>query len=946
MHGLHARSKGFIIVSVVVAVFATFSILAQNRTINFDGPGRHLISLPGTINSPTITNSEELFLAIGNAVRVAKHNPASDLFRVWNGYECNLCASPDLDCTSPIVGAGSCSTDCFCVDPADGLAYYADVGATGSLEMDAIDGGTTAFLGGPGVSASGTNFISLPYDWPLGNAFDLIQDLGSSNVDFVSRFICGSNSFQSYTGSSGTPFAIEPGVGYQVRLNSDVIYPAASGGNPNPITANLGPCPCGIPTDSDDDGHWDDCDNCPHVQNDQTDSDLDELGDACDNCPLVPNLDAGRLYAVDGAAGNPSSLHILDPTNGSLIQTVGPTGFDHVTGLAFDPTTGILYGISMSTNQLIRIDRTTGAGEAVGSFGSLSIPDIAFDSSGTLYGYARFESALYTLDLTDGSATLVDTCAGCTDLGATGLDFGLQDILYLKEADVVNRVNAADAQVFSSTLLDQLPSNMLAFDLDRTLFSGTRPGDGTFVLQTIDTGTGVVTDVGTNFLDLISALAFAPRIHLDSDLDGLGDDCDNCPDDDNPGQSNGDGDPAGTACDCDDGNPDIYPGNVEVCDGLDNDCSGIPDDGLQGDVELCDLIDQNCNGDLYDFANDQPCSTGLPSPCDAGTLFCTDPATGTEVCQPLQPPVTEDCTNGIDDDCDGLVDLEDLDNSDHDTIPNCLDNCPLTDNEDQLDSDFDGIGDACDVELCGAPLPEVAGVRWFNKSILTWNPVPPPPFCTPRHNVWRGYFTVGNPKVYNHQCIYDNVIPNSVIIPPAGGQCGGGEPPEPRPNSYFYYLVTSVHNVGVNVNQGPFGHGRTSGGNVCPDQCRDIDGDLVDDGVDLCPPDGTFDCITFNPRPQADSDGDGHGDICDNCDQFNPDQANNDLVEENVCPENFGQEGDVCDLDDDNDGVLDDVDNCVFIKNGPAEDNQADCDLDLIGDACDFDCLCCPPKAP
>ena len=44
-----------------------------------------------------------------------------------------------------------------------------------------------------------------------------------------------------------------------------------------------------------------------------------------------------------------------------------------------------------------------------------------------------------------------------------------------------------------------------------------------------------------------------------------------------------------TECDddCDDADPDNYPGNAELCDGLDNNCDGDADDGLLGLEELC-----------------------------------------------------------------------------------------------------------------------------------------------------------------------------------------------------------------------------------------------------------------------------------------------------------------------------------------------------------------------
>ena len=107
----------------------------------------------------------------------------------------------------------------------------------------------------------------------------------------------------------------------------------------------------------------------------------------------------------------------------------------------------------------------------------------------------------------------------------------------------------------------------------------------------------------------------------------------------------------------------------------------------------------------------------------------------------------------------------------------------------------------------------------------------------------------------------------------------------------------------------------------------DYDGDGILDPVDNCP-------TTFNPD-QADTDGNGEGDACedsdgdgvldfeDNCIFIpNPDQADAD----------GDGEGDVCE-DADNDGIIDSKDNCI---NTPNID-QADMDGDGIGDVCDDD---------
>ncbi|MEO0038852.1 MAG: hypothetical protein RIQ59_2063 [Bacteroidota bacterium] len=73
----------------------------------------------------------------------------------------------------------------------------------------------------------------------------------------------------------------------------------------------------------------------------------------------------------------------------------------------------------------------------------------------------------------------------------------------------------------------------------------------------------------------------------------------------------------------------------------------------------------------------------------------------------------------------------------------------------------------------------------------------------------------------------------------------------------------------------------------------------------------------------VDDDNDGVLDVNDNCPlTFNPGQADNDL----------DGLGDLCDSDDDNDGILDVNDNCQFVYNP----GQEDIDHDGQGDACDL----------
>jgi hypothetical protein len=171
-----------------------------------------------------------------------------------------------------------------------------------------------------------------------------------------------------------------------------------------------------------------------------------------------------------------------------------------------------------------------------------------------------------------------------------------------------------------------------------------------------------------------------PEDDAEPPKDDLGVDLGLCDDTDGDGFPRGDG--CGAPRDCDDGDPAIRPDADEVCNAVDDDCDGSVDEGFGGTVtcgvgaclrtapecdggrtdtcmpgtpttEICNGVDDDCDGMVdEDFGGAVTCGVGA---CLRTVSACVGGMTGT--CTP-GAPAAEVC-NGIDDDCDGLVD-EDL----------------------------------------------------------------------------------------------------------------------------------------------------------------------------------------------------------------------------------------------------------------------------------------------
>lgn len=143
--------------------------------------------------------------------------------------------------------------------------------------------------------------------------------------------------------------------------------------------------------------------------------------------------------------------------------------------------------------------------------------------------------------------------------------------------------------------------------------------------------------------------------------------------------------------DCDDDDPVTYPGAVELCDGWDNDCDGIPDNDIGTDGWMDwyrdadgdghgdpDVTERTCPAPEGYVSNSDDCDDHDPAivgeadyPVDPdGDGYGADDAETLRGCGPpegtaraygdcvegnpgVNPGATEVCDNGLDDDCDG-----------------------------------------------------------------------------------------------------------------------------------------------------------------------------------------------------------------------------------------------------------------------------------------------------
>jgi hypothetical protein len=239
--------------------------------------------------------------------------------------------------------------------------------------------------------------------------------------------------------------------------------------------------------------------------------------------------EAALLYA-SSAAGAPGELYILNPANGSVVQDVGPLhdalGTNYpVTGLAFNPLSGVLYGstgnsVAATGAKLVIINPATALVTVVGSFNvgntgtkPATMADIAFDSAGRLFGVGSVGGPqLYSINPATGQATVIGG-TGLTSTTGGGLAISAAGTFYGTPTSARFGTYNSTTGAFTNIAAPTLPAGggygALDFN-DAGVLYGLNVGSGTpppSHLVTINPATGAVTDLGAS-VNSLDAIAF------------------------------------------------------------------------------------------------------------------------------------------------------------------------------------------------------------------------------------------------------------------------------------------------------------------------------------------------------------------------------------------------------------------------------------------------------
>ncbi len=413
------------------------------------------------------------------------------------------------------------------------------------------------------------------------------------------------------------------------------------------------------------------------------DADGDGFGDAAttlDSCDPGPGWAATAGDCDDGdAAVNPAATEICndidDDCDGDIDEGLESTWYADADGDGFGDADSAIFDCEPAAGWVDDASDCDDANSAIHPDASEIcdtldndcdglIDDADPSVTGTSTWYADTDGDGYGDD-----ATAVTACTQPSGHSALGGDCDDSDAAYNPGASEPDCTDPAD------------------YNCDGSTGYADDDGDGWAACEDCDDRDALVNPDGTELCDGVDNdcdgtideddAADASTWYADADGDGYGDASDT---------TQACSAPSGTVADssdCDDTDSAVHPAAAESCNGIDDDCDGSVDEGV------LDTYWADVDGDGYGDSSSTTEACSAPSGYVADATDCDDSDAA------VSPAGSEAC-NGIDDDCDGVVDEADA--GDASTW--------------YADTDGDGYGDAgASTIACDQPSGYVADDR-------------------------------------------------------------------------------------------------------------------------------------------------------------------------------------------------------------------------------------------
>jgi len=163
------------------------------------------------------------------------------------------------------------------------------------------------------------------------------------------------------------------------------------------------------------------------------------------------DTDGTRLYGIDGSSANHRNAFVSVDTATGVVTDIGqavPPGNAQWSGLAWDPVSRTFYATAtecgLASSMLFTIHRSTGDARRVGAIDTgrqNCVVEIAFDTDGQLYGIDTYDSGngggLIRIDKTSGAAQRIGSLGinvGSTSQGM-GFDHETHTLYWTRSAD-------------------------------------------------------------------------------------------------------------------------------------------------------------------------------------------------------------------------------------------------------------------------------------------------------------------------------------------------------------------------------------------------------------------------------------------------------------------------------------------------------------------------------